>query len=213
MPTDPRLLILTQWLSPAYPIGAFAFSHGLEAACHDGQIRDAAGLQAWLTALLTEGSGWTDAVWIATAARGTRPVSELEALARAYAASAERCREADRQGAAFARVTQDVWDLSLQTRYLPVALGEASGLLDLPIEEVICLYLQSFVGNLVAASQRLMPLGQTDAQRIVARLAPLYLEIAARACEADERAVFSNAFASDIAAMRHETMETRVFQT
>ncbi|MBP0482493.1 urease accessory protein UreF [Sagittula salina] len=213
MPIDLRLLILTQWLSPAYPLGAFAFSHGLEAACADGQVHDSRGLEAWLRSVLETGSGWGDAVWIAVAARGERPLTEVEALAEAFAASSERLRETRQQGAAFARITSDIWTVELQACVLPVALGEAARVLSLDVEAVIALYLQGLVTNLVAAGQRLMPLGQTAAQAIVAGLSPLCAEIAARAVLCDETDVYSNAYASDIAAMRHEIMESRVFQS
>ncbi|GAA4222300.1 urease accessory protein UreF [Sagittula marina] len=213
MPIDARLLTLTQWLSPAYPIGSFAFSHGLEAACADSLVTDAPGLERWLSVLLKEGSGWTDAVLMSMAARGARAVSELDALSGAYAASRERRREAERQGRAFALTTARVWNLDLKARFLPVVLGEAAFLLKLEAEALIALYLQSFVTNLVGAAQRLMPLGQTDAQAILAHLSPLCADVAKRALHADEGDVFSNGFGSDIAAMRHETMKTRVFQT
>ncbi len=213
MPIDPRLLILTQWLSPAYPIGAFAFSHGLEAACAERRVVDTEGLEDWLSALLTSGSGWSDAVWIGLAARGARPVTELDALCGAYAASGERLREARRQGEAFARITSDVWALDLSARLLPVAVGEAAQVLDLDAEQVIALYLQGVVANLAAAAQRLMPLGQTAAQGIVARLSVVCAEVSAQAAVAEESDVFSNAYMSDIASMRHEILETRVFQS
>ncbi|MFW2588781.1 urease accessory protein UreF [Sagittula sp. SSi028] len=213
MPIDPRLLIITQWLSPAYPVGSFAFSHGIEDAVDAGQITDAPALERWLADLLKQGSGWADAVWIAEAARGARPVAEVDALARAFAASAERLREAQRQGAAFRQITQDVWHTELTAQMLPVVFGEAAAELRLDTSAVIALYLQSFVSNLVAAAQRLMPLGQTDAQGIVARLSPLCGDIAARAMDADSDDIFANCFASDIAAMCHETMEPRIFQT
>ncbi|MBB3984850.1 urease accessory protein UreF [Sagittula marina] len=140
-------------------------------------------------------------------------MSELDALSGAYAASRERRREAERQGRAFALTTARVWNLDLKARFLPVVLGEAAFLLKLEAEALIALYLQSFVTNLVGAAQRLMPLGQTDAQAILAHLSPLCADVAKRALHADEGDVFSNGFGSDIAAMRHETMKTRVFQT
>lgn len=213
MPTDPRLLTMTQWLSPSYPVGAYAFSHGLEAACQAGTIRDAADLEAWLGLILSEGSGWCDAVWIALAARGARPVCDLDDLASAFAASSERARESRRQGAAFARITCDVWGVALEAVMMPVVLGDAARQLDLPVEEVIALYLQGFLSNLVAAAQRLMPLGQTEAQGVLARLSTVCLDCAMRAVQADESDIASCAFASDIASMRHETLETRIFQS
>jgi urease accessory protein len=213
MPFDARLLTLTQWLSPAYPVGAFAYSHGLESAVHAGWVQDADTLEAWLADVLAEGSGRTDALWIWLAARGERPDAELDALARAWQPARERLREADRQGAAFARVTAEVWALDLPPMLLPVALGAAARQTGMDTQGVAALYLQSFAGNLVAAAQRLMPLGQTEAQGVLARLTPLCAEIAAEAERLTLDDMASNAFLSDVAAMRHETLEPRLFQS
>ncbi|NJM84300.1 MAG: urease accessory protein UreF, partial [Tabrizicola sp.] len=63
------LLTLVQWLSPAFPTGAFACSHGLEWAVAAGEVRQAAEVQAWLADVLAHGSGWQDAVVLAAALR------------------------------------------------------------------------------------------------------------------------------------------------
>lgn len=214
MRIDTDLLVVTQWLSPAYPTGAFAWSHGLEAAVAAGRVRDAATLECWLEDVLADGAGRSDAVFIALAhaADGAELVA-LNAEAVAFAPAAERLREAERQGAAFARVTRDVWGLDLPDLLLPVALGRAARLMTLPRQAVTVLYLQGFASNLTAAAQRLMPLGQTDAQRVLARLAPLCAAIADDTATAGPDDLYSNAFLSDIAAMRHETQQPRIFQS
>ena len=209
MPTDPRLLTLTQWLSPAYPLGAFAYSHGLEAAVDAGWVTDGPSLERWLEDVLADGSGRVDAWFVAHALAGEVPDAELDALARAYMPSAERLREAERQGAAFAQVTAEVWGLVVPAMLMPVALGSAARQAGLPGKAVIALYLQSFAGNLVAAAQRLLPLGQTEAQAIWARLSQTCAEIGANPPEA----LWSNGFLSDIASMKHEILQARVFQT
>lgn len=216
MPTDPRLLTLVQWLSPAYPTGAFAWSHGLEAAIAEGWVRDAGGLHDWLADLLAEGSGRAEAVWIGLAFRAAdaAALGALDARARAFSPAAERLRETARQGAAFAAVTRAVWGIDLPAGcLLPLALGRAARLMEMDPGDVAAIHLQGFAGNLVAAAQRLMPLGQTAAQGVLARLAPLCLEAAELARAPDEAALFSNTFLSDVAAMRHETLETRLFQS
>lgn len=213
MPIDPRLLTLTQWVSPAYPVGAFAYSHGLEAAVRDGWVRDGVTLEDWLRDLLEQGSGKADALWIWIAWRAERPDAELDALARAWQPARERLREADRQGAAFSRVTAEVWGLDLPPMLLPVALGVAARQVEMEAEPVAALYLHSFAGNLVAAAQRLMPLGQTAAQGVLARLTPVCARVAAETGGMTLDDMASNAFLSDIAAMKHETLEPRLFQS
>ncbi|MDA7427999.1 urease accessory protein UreF [Primorskyibacter aestuariivivens] len=212
MPIDPRLLTLTQWLSPAYPTGAFVWSHGLEQAVAERWVRDGNSLYDWLFDVLCDGSGRGEAIWIARAfeAEGDEALCAIDAEARAFAPSRERLREAERQGAAFARVTREVWELDLPDLLMPVALGRAAKLVDLPLDTTITLYLQSFCCNLVSAAQRLMPLGQTEAQAVLARLSPICGQTAE---EARGGALWSNAFLSDIAAMKHETLEPRLFQS
>lgn len=215
MTIDPKLLTLMQWLSPAYPIGAFSWSHGLEAAIDAGWVTDKAGLEDWLRDLLSEGSARNDAIWIAQGyhADDDHALADLNITARAFAPSLERLREAERQGAAFARVTAEVWNIDLPGGQLPLVLGRAARLMELDIASVIAAYLHGFVSNLIAAAQRLMPLGQTDGQRILSDLAPLCHDTALNSLDCDLDDLWSNAFLSDIAAMRHETQKTRLFQS
>jgi urease accessory protein len=215
MSIDPKLLTLTQWLSPAYPVGAFAWSHGLEAAIDAGWVWDAESLARWLEDILQSGSGWSDALWIAQAYRAdtAQSLADIDAQARAYAPAAERLTEATRQGHAFAKVTRDVWNLDLPDALLPVALGRAAHLMGMDLEAVSALYLHAFASNLIAAAQRLMRLGQTDAQRVLTTLGPLCTEVASAASASGQADIFSNTFLSDIAAMRHETQQPRLFQS
>lgn len=212
MPTDARLLTLAQWLSPAYPVGAFAWSHGVEQAIQDGRIADPAGLEAWLRTCLREGSGRSDAIWLRLAA-GPGDVRDLDAEARAFAPSAERLAETARQGAAFVRTTNAVWGLDLPDLVLPVAVGRAVRMMALDPDAAVLLYLQAFASNLVSAALRLMPMGQTEGQRVLAALQDDILGIAAGTRGATRDDIFSNAFLSDIASMRHETLEPRLFQS
>ncbi|MGG7646135.1 urease accessory protein UreF [Rhodovulum sp. YNF3179] len=212
MPTEADVLTLGQWLSPSFPVGAFAYSHGLEAAVADGHVRDAEGLRGWLCDVLELGTGRCDAILLGAAARAAPAEWDgIDAAARAFAASRERLVEADRQGRAFARTTSAVWGLDVPALTLPVAVGAAAGLRGLPVTLTAAMYLQAFTGNLVQAAQRLAPVGQTEGQSVLAALTPLCQAIAAEAAEAPLEALASAAFLSDVAAMRHETMETRIF--
>jgi urease accessory protein len=213
MRTD-ALMTLAQWLSPAFPTGAFAYSQGLESAIRDGWVTDAAGLQDWLAVLLTQGTGRHDAILIASAHRAAKSdLADLADLAAAFGPSSERRAETLMQGAAFAATLRAVWRLDLPDMALPVAVGRAARLADLPPVSAAQLYLLSMVTGLVQAAQRLMPLGQTAAQGVIAALAPI------AACVADQTATLgpddlgSAAFGIDIAAMRHETLSPRIFRS
>jgi urease accessory protein len=201
-----------QWLSPAFPVGAFAYSHGLEQAVADGAVQDAASLQNWIDTLVTQGSGRADAILLAAAHVADDP-AEVDAIARAFAASAERLMETDLQGAAFCDTARAVWGIELHRLTYPVAVGTAARAMDVPLEQVLPLYLHAFASNLVSVAQRALPLGQTHAQQVLARLAAPISATAKVAATASLDDLTATGFASDIAAMRHETLQPRIFRS
>lgn len=211
MRTD-DLLLLTQWLSPAYPVGAFAWSHGLEQVIRDDVVMDATTLSDWLGGVLEHGAGRSDAILLC-AAHAAEDIAPIAELAAALAPSAERRAETMQQGAAFAATTRAVWGLDVPDMAFPVAVGRAAGLKSLPAEPVAQVWLQSFISNLVQAAQRLMPLGQTAAQQVLAGLTPLCAAIGAEASTATLDDIGTASFAADIASMRHAQMEPRIFRS
>ncbi len=206
------ILTLVQWLSPAYPVGAFAYSHGLEWAVEAQDVHDSATLSAWLEGVLRHGAGWCDALFLAAAYRADDP-KEVDRMARAFAPSAERLKETTLQGAAFAETTGQVWGSALPALTYPVALGHSARRHDLPLELTLQMYLQAFMANLVAAGMRLIPLGQTNGQTLIKRYTPLCAAIAAEAIEGTLDNLSSTAFLSDIASMKHEQQYSRIFRT
>ena len=206
------LLTLTQWLSPAFPVGAFAFSHGLETAISEGRITDADDLAAWLADLLAHGSVRSDVVLLACAYRSD-DLDEVQDTALAFQPSAERLEEAMQLGAAFCRTVRDVWGLDLPDLAYPVAVGRAARAQGLPLEDTAALYAQSFLANLVSAAIRLVPLGQTEGQRVLTRLQDACRALGQEAPAFTLDDLASAAFLSDIAAMRHETQTPRIFQS
>ncbi len=206
------LLALVQWLSPAFPLGSFAYSHGLETAVCEGRVTCAPTLEAWLRHLLRFGTGRADAILLHAALRG-EDADALADLARALAASSERLRETEEQGAALARTVNALTARSDPPRPLPVALGVAARPLGLPPVRVVALYLQAFVANLTSCATRFVPLGQTAAQAALARLAPEIAALAARAEGQAPARIAASAFGADLAAMAHETLPVRIFKT
>lgn len=215
MPTDAALLTLAQWFSPSYPIGAFSYSHGLEWAAQAGDVTDGQSLKAWIEDCLQSGAGRSDALFLAAAfkAETLAQLTDIDETARAFATSRERLRETTLQGAAFARVTSDVWDQPHRVWTYPVAVGHAARLAGVPLEQTTQFYLHAFAANLVAAGQRLLNVGQTEAQSIVRSLAPLCLAISRDTAEGDLDTLSGTAFLADIAAMKHETQYSRMFRT
>lgn len=212
MPIDAAVLALAQWFSPSFPVGAFAYSHGLEWAVQAGDVTDAAQTQDWIDTVLRHGAGWNDCLFIAAAYRAD-DAGAVDATARAFAASAERLRETDLQGAAFAAAVANLSGTTATPRTYPVAVGEAARNADLPLELTAKMYLHSLTSSLAGAAMRLVPLGQSDGQAIIRALTPAAQEIATRACAASLDDLSATAFATDIASMKHETQYSRIFRT
>ncbi len=214
-PTDADILTLTQWLSPAYPVGGFAYSHGLEAAIDAGTVANSRDTEAWISDVLEHGSGWNDAVFVVAAfnAHDKEELINVDIAARAFCATSERLMETELLGQAFGNVTKGVWELDLGQFTYPVSIGRAARLQNLPLQLTTKMFLQAFASNLVACATRLVPLGQTDAQRLIRRLTQLCAQIAERAKKASLDELSSTAFLGDIAAMRHETQYSRIFRT
>ncbi|MEP5153239.1 urease accessory protein UreF [Planktotalea sp.] len=215
MPTELDVLTLTQWFSPSFPIGGFAYSHGLEWAIETGDVHDARSAQTWIANVLQNGAGWNDCLFIAAAykSEGSADIRLLDAKCRAFAASRERLKETDLQGEAFCAVISDVWARDLRGLSYPVAVGRAVKLQDLPLGTATLMYLHSFLSNLAAVAMRLVPLGQTEGQRLINDLKPMLVDIARTAVDGDLDDLNSTSFLADVASMKHETQYSRIFRT
>ena len=209
------ILTLSQWLSPSFPVGAFAYSHGLETEIQAGRLNSASGLQDWLADILEHGAGRSDCILLraAHACDDLETLAHVEATARAFAPGAERLRETQLQGAAFGETVAAIWIAAQPELSYPVALGRAARLCGIDPSLAAALYLQAFASNLVSVAVRLVPLGQTEGQRVLAALAPLCQTLAAASNGAGLDDLSSSAFMSDIAAMRHETLNHRIFRS
>lgn len=215
MPTDAQILTLAQWFSPGYPVGAFSYSHGLEAAVAAGDVEDAASLEAWIEQVLCHGAGRSDALFLAASYRcETAPeLALIDARCRAFAPSRERLQETALQGAAFAQITASVWGGTPQALCYPVAVGQAAARLSLPLRLTSAMYLQAFAANLATAGQRLTRVGQTEAQRIISTVSALCTALAEDTVQGDLSTLSNTAFLADIASMHHETQYSRMFRT
>ncbi|MDX3806234.1 urease accessory protein UreF [Bosea thiooxidans] len=211
---------LMTWLSPAFPVGAFAYSHGLERAIHDELIRDRTSLTAWLEVLLERGSAWNDAVILAESWRRTaasESIDELSELAAAMSGSRERHMETTLQGGAFADAMAS-WSGGAEIGEkgpiaYPVAVGSAAARHGVGLENALTAYLHAFASNLVQACVRLVPLGQRDGVATLAALEPIVLRTAHSAAASTLDDLGSCTVRADILSMNHETQYSRVFRS
>ncbi len=214
---------LMAFLSPSYPIGAFSYSSGIEWAVEAGDIRDAASLRDWLSVMLEQGSGFCDAVFFAHAHRAAADPAALGAIAElavAFASSKERYLETTAQGRAFLDTTRAAWPCAalealaaLPEVALPVAVGVACAGHGIPLGSALTAFLHALAAAWISAGVRLIPLGQTDGQRILAALESAVAATAGRAVTTMLDDIGSAAFRADIASMRHETQYTRLFRS
>ena len=215
MATATEILTLAQWFSPSFPVGGFAYSHGLEWAIECGDVACTDSARAWIETTLRHGAGWNDCILMSAAfhAKDTQELAKIDATCRALAASRERLQESDLQGSAFCTASSQIAPLEITGLSYPVAAGRAAALVGLPLDLTAQLYLQSFLSNLAAVAMRLVPLGQTQGQRAISDLNSCCIKIAQQAISADLRDLSASAFLTDIAAMRHETQYSRIFRT
>ena len=205
------MMILQAWFSPAFPIGAYSYSHGLETAIQDGLITDEVSLQSWISTLLLYGSGRNDGLFIKAAYEAEE---EANALCLALCASKERWQETTELGQAFSRVANRSYQTDLPDGLAyPVAVGQAARTMDFDLTLTLQSYLQAFAANLISVGVRAIPIGQQAGQHCLVGLHPVIEEVITQAVEASLDEVGSAALLSDLMAMKHEHSVPRIYRT
>ena len=220
------LMALMCWLSPSFPVGAYAYSHGLEWAAEAGDVRDEASLSAWLADILLDGFGRNDAILLAEACRAVRAedgaaLRSLNDLALAFAPSGELRLETAQQGRSFLDAARAAWPcpavaavdgLAGPVAY-PVALGTVAAAHGVPERDTVRAFLTALAQNLVSAAIRLAPIGQTAGQRVLAGLLPRLSRLAEDVLLLGEDDLGGATFRADLGSLRHETQYTRLFRS
>ena len=219
-------LPLLVWLSPGFPVGGFAYSHGLEWAVESGAVGDGAALHTWLGALLEHGGPRADAILLASAWQAGGSCADACAvndLALALSPSRERRLETGAQGTAFLEAVRPAWPapaLELFAAALPegeaaypVAVGVAAAAHGLALRPTLDAFCFASLANLVSAALRLGVVGQSEAQKVIVALCPALERLAAFASTATLADCGTAAWQADIASMRHETQYSRLFRS
>ena len=229
MPTDMSmnedLYQLMTWMSPSYPVGAYSFSHGLENAVESGLVTDVESTRNWIKNLLTIGDGHADLVFLAAAWSADddeEQLREVHELALAFQPSAEIHVETTAQGVAFMKTTAAAWpcrNIELLEQIAngpvayPVVVGSVARSHGVSRDATLLAYGHAFVANLVSAAVRLIPLGQTDGQKITSWLHTHVSAAVAHASTTPLQLVTSSCVMADIASMQHEVQYTRLFRS
>src|ERR1700674_1223108 len=207
-PTDDRsgmkdgeaaaLYRLMTWLSPSFPVGAFSYSSGIEWAVEAGDIVDAASLRDWLAAMIAGGGGFCDGVFLAHAHRAASSpeyaaLHDIAELAAAFVPSRERQLETSAQGRAFIEIARAAWNCDGLDQVIswcggaivyPVAVGLVSAAHAIALAPTLHAFLHALSSNWISAGARLIPLGQTASQRVLALLEAVVVSTAKRALQA-----------------------------
>ena len=217
------LFRLMSWLSPSYPVGAYSFSHGLEYAVEAGLVTDTGSAHDWIATVMANGGGFADLVFLA-AAWDSDPdrLPDLNEIALAFQGTSELRLESTAQGKAFVLVTEQTWhceaidvlnEMSNDDIAYAVAVGAVARSHDVDRRDCMLAYAQAFTANLVSAAVRLIPLGQTDGQRITADLMATCVAAVERAASTAVDEVSTSTPMVDIASMKHEHQYTRLFRS
>jgi urease accessory protein len=218
---------LLAWLSPAYPIGGFSYSHGVETAIEEGFIVNRPSLVAWLQTALGVGTGRVDgalfaSAWRAAAAKDWPAFDAVAERAAAWRGTSEMALESRQQGGSFLSITRTAWphpDLDAAHERLggeialPVAVALAAATHGIALEAALEGYLHAFTANLISAAVRAVPLGQSDGQIALASLEPAVRSTVAAALVGDLDEVGTATPLLDWCSMRHETQYTRLFRS
>ena len=223
--------VLAALFSPAFPIGAFSYSHGIEAAIASGDVNDATTAHDWIETILLGGSGRNDAILMANAYNSVTlhaakegqlaggrnaKIEAINELAFALSPGAERAQESRELGVNFTRMTEQVHQLDIgQSSPLayPLVAGLAARHLRCELRLSLSLFLQSFIGNLISVAVRAVPLGQSDGQIILTRLMPAVAMLADEAATTPLDDIGGYTILADHASILHETLETRIYRT
>ncbi len=229
--TDPHALQkLVTWLSPAFPIGGFAWSAGLETAIADRRITDSTSLQNWIVGNLAAGGTRTDAILLAEAwrvvdadtAQAASPntalaLAALADLGLALIGSRERWLETTITADSYRRAMA-AWPVAVLDRLpapcpWPIAVGAIAAAHHIDLTDTLLAWLTSTVHGQISVAVRLVPLGQTDGLRVLAALEPQIAALATAAANAGMDDIGGIAYAADVAQMRHEVIEPRIFRS
>ena len=205
------MMILQAWFSPAFPTGAFSYSHGLETAIQNRMICDDKTLQDWIAALLSHGSGWNDALMIKAAYEGEAGVN---ALSLKLSAGRERLQETAELGQAFIRAVNASHGVGLPDGLsYPVAIGQAAQLMQIDLRLSVQCYLQAFAANLISVGVRTIPIGQQAGQNCLVNLYSTIARVVEKCSHATLDQLGGATLMADLMAMKHEKSMPRIYRT
>lgn len=215
--TDTSLIRLMTWLSPSFPVGGFAWSGGLEAACLNEAVATREDLREWISAGLNHGPLRNDAILLAATHRGDDELVAINDLALALAGSRERYAETTGLGDAFTAAAgpwrgNAALQLPKPVAY-PVAVGQVAAENTIPLSDTLAAFLNAVVTAQIQAALRLMALGQQAGVELLAELETMVKQQSGLVADSSLDDLGFAAVNMDIASMKHETLASRIFRS
>ena len=202
--------ILQVWFSSSFPIGSYAYSHGLEALIDDKKIKNKDDVKEFLDALLFYGTLRNDYIFMKSVYKG----EEINKLILASASSKERQIEMIDMGNSFCKIMKDSWELSLpKNSSFIYCLAKAGLYFDIKFDDLITFYLQSFISNLINVCVKHIPMSQKDGQGLNVNFINKIQDFLTHAEKLTLRDVGSTFFIGDIFAIKHENLDSRIYLT
>ena len=202
--------ILQVWFSSSFPIGSYAYSHGLEALIDDKKIKNNIDVKEFLDALLFYGTLRNDYIFM----KSIYKVEKINELILASASSKERQIEMIDMGNSFRKIMKDSWELSLpeNTSFI-YCLAKAGLHFNIKFDDLIKFYLQSFISNLINVCVKHLPMSQKDGQSLNVIFINQIQEFLTHSDKLTLKDIGTTFFIGDIFAIKHENLDSRIYLT
>ena len=202
--------ILQIWFSSSFPIGSFAYSHGLEAMIDNKYIKDEKDILKCIDVLTNHGTLKNDFIYIKETYEGY----ELNDIVLANAASKERYFETISLGKSFSKILKETWSFDLEPNLsYPICIGKAGLHFKIPFDKLITFYFQSFISNLINICVKHIPLGQKVGQDCIIETLPKIEKLLKDMKNFSMEDIGGINFVSDIHSIKHENLRTRIYLT
>ena len=206
---DP-LQILQIWFSSSFPVGSYAYSHGLEAIIDNKLIKSKNDVEEFLNALLFNGTLRNEYIFIKSIYEG----KEINDLMLSSASSKERQIEMVDMGNSFRKIMKQSWDFELaENTAFTYCLTKAAIHFNIKFDYLIKFYLQSFISNLINVCVKHIPISQKDGQKLNVIFINKIQDFLRKSEKLNLEDIGSTFFIGDLFSIKHENLETRIYLT
>jgi len=222
-----NMYYLLTWFSPSFPIGAYAYSHGLEYAIESKTVKNTSDLFDWISDFLNYGTCYNDGIIISNAYDAVlkNNITELEKIsliAKAFKPTKEISLESYQQGISFADAVSKSLNskkfdklikiLNKNISYV-IAVACAGGVCNINKLDLVNAYFHAFISNLISAALRLMSIGQTESQILILKFKKEVELLTNKILLNSLDGIGSSVFVGDWSSARHEKQYSRLFRS